>query len=372
MHDVRASEKYPYLLRERNEGYKIIIKEVTMPTKNNPLMRLLDESGPSGFEQPIRTLISKEIKEYVDEVRIDKFGNLIAHKKGKKPAVIIVAHMDEIGLLIKAISEEGHIYTASVGGIEPMTLLGERVQLKTKKGTIKGIITTKEIHNGDDIKKIPALRDVYVDTGLNRLALTKLGVGIGDYIHIMQHSTFLGNEKIICGKALDDRLGCYILLELAKRLQKNVCDLSYVFTVQEEVGLYGAKTSVYSMDPDWALVIDTTNADDYNQERYTKQIGRGPCITVKDSEMIGNKCLNDIFKELSKKTKIPIQLEITDFGTTDALSISVAKGGIPTGMVSVPVRNIHTASGIAHLDDINNAVKLIEILLRNPPKTCVT
>ena len=338
-----------------------------MAKKNNLLMKLLDESGPSGFEQPIREHISKEIRRYVTDIKTDKFGNLIAHKKGKSPKVMLVAHMDEIGLLIKNIIDDGHIYTAAIGGIEPSILLGERVRVKTKKGFIRGVITTKEIHNGDEVITVPTMKEIYVDTGLNKKELIKLGVEIGSYLHLITHSTVLGNDKIICGKALDDRLGCYVVLELARLLKKSKCDLYYVFTVQEEVGLYGSRTSIYTMDPDWALVIDTTAADDNFPDRATKLIGSGPCITIKDSDMIGNRYINDLFKEKAKKNKIPLQLEITDFGTTDALSISVAKGGIPTGLVSIPIRNIHTTAGIAHLDDINNAIKIIEIILKNHP-----
>ncbi len=284
---------------------------------------------------------------------------------------MLVAHMDEIGLLIKKISEEGHIYTSAVGGIDAITLLGERVWVKTAKGYAHGMVTTKEIHNGDEITAIPTFKDIYIDTGLSKRELIRRGVEIGTYLHLLRHSTALGNERIISGKALDDRLGCYILLELARRLPKKTPDIYFVFTVQEEVGLYGSKTSVYSMDPDWALVVDTTNADDCDIEHCTKQLGKGPCITIKDSDMIGNKCINDIFKEKAKKEKIPIQLEITDFGSTDALSISIAKGGIPTGVISIPVRNIHTNAGIAHMDDIKNAIKIIESLIKDAPKMCV-
>lgn len=338
----------------------------------NLLLKLINESGPSGFEKPIRDMIKREIKGYVHDIRVDKFGNLIAHKKGSSPTVMIVAHMDEIGLLVRSITDDGHIYTATVGGLEPLTLLGEKVKIKTKKGFIHGVVTSKEIHNGDEITAVPKMSDIYVDTGLALEALRKLGVELGDYLHIESEASFLGSEKIISGKALDDRLGCYVAIELAKLLKSNKqCDIYYVFTVQEEVGLYGSQTSVYSIDPDWALVVDTTNADDCTV-KCTKQIGGGPCIMVKDSDMIGNKCLNDIFKEKAKKHKIPIQMEITDFGTTDALSISVAKGGIPTGMISIPVRNIHTPNGIAHLDDIDRTIKLVELLLKNPPHTCIT
>lgn len=246
----------------------------------------------------------------------------------------------------------------------------EKIRVKTKTGFIHGTLTTKEIHNGDEIEDLPELKDMYVDTGLTKKELLKLGVERGTYLHLTSEASNLGSNKIISGKALDDRLGCYILIELAKKLKKAPCDIYYVFTVQEEVGFYGAKTSVYSIDPDWALVVEATNADDCTA-KCTKRIGEGPCITVKDSDVIGNKCLNDIFKEKAKKHNIPIQLEVSDFGTTDALGISVAKGGIPTSIISIAVRNIHTTHSIAHLDDITNAIKLLEVVLKKPPHTCV-
>ena len=335
------------------------------------LMKLINASGPSGFEKPIRHMIEKEIKKYVDEVKVDKFGNLIAHHKGKSPAVMLVAHMDEVGLMVRSISEGGWIYCEEVGGLEPITLMGEHVKIPTKKGFIRGIITTKEITGEEEMTQVPKMHDLIVDTGLTKKELKKLGVSIGEYMHIDAEAAYLGNNDIICGKALDDRLGCFILIELAKRLQKSKADLMFVFTVQEEVGLYGSKTSMYSINPDWALVVETTGCDDFDMDKYTKKLGGGPCITVKDADMIGNKCINDLFKEISRKKKIPIQLEVTDLGTTDALSISVAKGGIPTGVISIPIRNIHTTTSIAHRRDINHAIEIMNELLKNPPVLCI-
>lgn len=340
--------------------------------KKNLLQELINRSGPSGFEKPIRDFILQAIKPYVDEVSIDKFGNLLAHKKGKSPTVMLAAHMDEVGLLIHNITPEGHLLITSVGSIEPITLVGERVVIKTKKGLIRGVITTKEIHEGEEITALPTYKDLYIDAGIKRKELQRKGVEVGTYVHLASTMSFLGSEDIISGKALDDRLGCFVLIEVAKRLSKiPTCSIYYVFTVQEEIGLYGSKTSIYSIDPDWALVVDITNTDDSDFGKVTKQIGMGPCITIKDADMIGNRCINDIFKAVAKKYKIPIQLEITDYGSTDALSISVAKGGIPTGMLGVPIRNIHTTHGIASMTDINNSIKLVVELLKKPPHVCL-
>jgi endoglucanase len=338
------------------------------------LKRLSEERSTSGNERRIRTLIMKEIKKYVKNVKIDKFGNIIAHKKGNKPTVMLAAHMDEIGLMIKGISEKGNIYVSEIGGHEVISLIGQRISMRTKKGRIYGVVTLPEISDGEDAEEIGSVNNLIVDTGLSKKELKKLGVGIGTFIALEEDMTNLGSKDIICGKALDDRIGCYMLIELAKKLKSSKSDIYYVFTVQEEVGLYGSKTSVYAIDPDWAIVLDVTNANDAREHSHvtTKQLGKGPCITIKDADMIANVCIDDWLKDIAKKKKIPIQLDVSDVGTTDALSISVSKGGIPTTVVGVAVRNLHTTIGIASMRDIENGIKLLSELLKNPPKVCVT
>jgi len=335
------------------------------------LKKLIDVSGPSGNEQEVRNIIRNEIKNFVSEVYVDKFGNLIARKKGKKPTVMLVAHMDEIGIMIKNIDDKGHIHISDIGYIEPITLLGEKIRIKTNKDFIYGVITCKEISNDDPLEKLPKINDIFIDTGLSKEELIKEGVSIGSYLHLITESTFLGNKEFISGKALDDRIGCFILIELAKKLKNTGCEIYYVFTVQEEIGLYGAQTSVYGIEPDWALIVDTTNSEEFS-DRPSKILGAGSCIVVKDTEMVTNRCLNKWLIDTAKANKIPYQLEVTEKGVTDALQISVAKGGIPSTIVSVPVRNIHTTIGIASIKDVNNTIKLIELFLRKPPKSCLT
>ena len=339
------------------------------------LEKLTEAKGVSGNEQEIRKLILKEIKKYAKDVKIDKFGNIIAHKKGTGPKVMLAAHMDEIGLMVKSISDKGNIYCSEVGGHEPIGLIGQKIRIKAKKGFIRGIITIPALYDGEELdEELPVVEDLVVDTGLTKNQLKKLGIGIGSFIELEQKTEFLGSKDFICGKALDDRLGCYILLELAKKLQKTKSNIYYVFTVQEEIGLYGSKTSVYTIDPDWAIIVDVTNADDSSEHSHeiTKQLGKGPCITIKDAEMISNICIDDWLKKIAKKKKIPIQLDVSDTGTTDALTISISKGGVPSAVVGVAIRNLHTTIGIANLQDIKNAINLLAELLKNPPKKCVT
>jgi len=337
------------------------------------LKELMETTGASGHEQDVRNIIYREIKKYVKDVKVDKFGNLIAHKKGKGPTVLIAAHMDEVGLMIRHINEKGVIACSEIGGLEPVSLIGRIVTIKTKKGNINGVISISEINDDEILENLPKITDIFVDTGFTKTQLMKMGVEVGSFIEFVRLTRFLGKNELIVGKALDDRIGCYILIELAKKLKSAKDDVYFVFTVQEEVGLYGAKTSLYNINPDWAVAVDVTNADDSKTHFHeiTKEIGLGPCITIKDSEMISNVCIDDWLKEIARKKKIPIQLDVSDIGTTDALSISISKGGIPTAVVGVAVRNLHTTSGVASLKDIENAIKLLTELIKNHPKKCL-
>jgi tetrahedral aminopeptidase len=335
------------------------------------LMQLLDLNGPSGAEHNVRALITKEIKNYVDEISIDKMGNIVAHHKGNGSRVMLAAHMDEIGLMVKNINDNGFIEFTTVGSIEPITLIGQSVSIIDRKNNecCKGIISFKKLHNDDVIKKIPSIHEMYVDTGLSKKELKNKGIDIGNYIIPKHKSNYLGSKKIISGKALDDRVGCYILIKVIQMLKKSRLDAYYVFTVQEEVGLYGAKAAVYNINPDWGLAVDTTNCADADTANI---FGKGPFITIKDSELITNMCLDDWLKAIAKKKKIAYQLEVSDIGTTDATNIMLSRGGVPSTVVAVPIRNLHSTIGIAHEDDINNAILLLYYLLKYPPKVCIT
>jgi endoglucanase len=331
------------------------------------LEKLISTFGVSGNEEAVRNVIMEEIKNYVDEVFVDKLGNLIAHKKGERPRVMLAAHMDEIGLMVKGIEGRGRISFSCIGFLDPAMLLGERVHIETEKGIIHGVITCKEVNDGTILNHIPNLNDLFVDTGLNRIDLKKLGIEVGTFMALERDLYYLGSDKVICGKAFDDRIGCYVLIELAKKL-KETCknEMYYVFTIQEEIGLVGALTSAYIVEPDWAIVVDITEADDASGEA-TKTIGRGPCLTIKDAQIIGNKILNKHILEVAKKNKIYIQRDVSDEGTTDAASISVTKGGAPCAVLGVCVRNLHTATSVANRKDIEETIKVLEEMLKISP-----
>jgi len=335
------------------------------------LRKLVNAVSPSGDEAEVRAIIKKAISPYVDEIKIDTLGNLICHKKGKGHALGIAAHMDEVGLMIDRIDVDGYLKVSAIGGLDAITLVGQKVYILNKDNKIicNGVITFEEIQNGENPinYKVPTIEELYVDVGLTREACIKKGIDIGCYVVPHHDYSYLGSNHIISGKALDDRIGCYILIELARKLKNFDSNIYFIFTVQEEVGLYGAKTSIYHLDIDWGIAVDTTGTED-GTVGIQRMLGNGPVITFKDSEMIASRVINNHLEKIAKKYKIPLQKEVTSTGTTDALNIMLSKGGILSTVVGVSVRNIHSTVGIADLNDINNTILLLYQLLKNPPK----
>lgn len=336
--------------------------------KEDLLAELINLDGVSGDEKNIRDFIYKYSDKHCDKVTVDNMGNVICVKNGKRPAIMFMAHMDEIGLMVSSISKKGQISISPVGGIDPYILVGQKVHIKGEKNRIGGIITTSEILDGVDMNKDLTVDDLFVFTGLNKKELEEIGIEIGSYVHFSESSDFsnLGSKDMIGGKALDDRVGCYILLELMKKV-KSKNEIVFAFTVQEEVGLYGAKASVFSLEPDYAIAVDVTPHNGYDESIMLRN---GPVLTIKDAEMIANKCLVDDLKDSAKKAGVSIQLEVSESGTTDATSVFAAKGGIPSAVFGVAVGNIHASVSIACRKDIEGAIKVLTTFLKDPPKKC--
>ncbi len=332
------------------------------------LARLVAAMGVSGHEEQVRKIIESEIKGYVDEIHVDKIGNLIAHKWGQRPRVMLAAHMDEIGIMVKNIDDNGMMHCSLIGGINPAVIIGQNVRVHTKRGhSIHGVVTTTNLNDGWEKPQKKPIRtaDLLVDTGLTNTELKKRGVETGCLITPHQHLNFLGSNDIISGKALDNRVGCFVLIQLAKKLKEVQNDVYYVFTVQEEFGLFGSMMSAYKIEPEWSVAIDVTSTGEFSHPP-SKQLGKGTCLTLKDADTITNKKLNEWIKKIAKDNDIPLQLEVSDIGTTDAFSIAVTKGGVPATILSIPMRNLETAIGIVHKRDIASTIKLLEHLLRKP------
>jgi len=335
----------------------------------NLLEKLSNAHGISGYEGNIRDIIQKEVKPCVDEVRVDKFGNLIAIKKGKSPSVMLAAHMDEIGLMVKYIDDEGFIRFAKVGGWFDQTLVNQRVLLHTKKGTVAGVIGSKPVHvmEDEEKKKTIAAKDMFIDVGASsRDNALAMGIEPGVPASLDQRLVGLAND-CVTGKAFDDRAGDAVLITALQRIAglKIEPTVMAVFTVQEEVGLKGAKTSAFGLNPDVAVAIDTCIPGDHPGIKKTDsaiQIGQGPAIAVIDASgrgIITHPKVLEWLRETARAKGIACQLEVAEGGTTDATAISLTREGIPSGVISVATRYIHTPVEVLSLQDIGKTADLV-------------
>ena len=321
--------------------------------------QLTEVYGPSGREEQIREVIRAEVESLADEIRVDALGNLIALKKGtgQGKKVMLAAHMDEIGLIISHVDEKGFLRAQRIGGVDPITLTGGRVQFAD--GTIGVIAPEKR----PEFRKDPDLSKLYIDVGATSRAeaADRLGQAVG----FVRPFTDLGNRVV--AKAMDDRIGCVVLIETMRRLGNSPHDLYFVFTVQEEVGLRGAQTGAYGVDPDVGIAVDVTVAADTPEAyKMAMKLGHGPCIKVKDGRMLSHPGLKDLLIETAEANEIPYQLEVLAWGSTDAAAIQLSRGGVPAGCVSIACRYIHTPSEMVDIDDVENAVKLLLAVLEGP------
>ncbi|MFZ2499786.1 MAG: M42 family metallopeptidase [Methanosarcina sp.] len=333
------------------------------------LEKFTNAHGISGSEDNIRDLLEMELEPYVDTIRKDVMGNLIATRKGAGPSIMLAAHMDEIGLMVRYIDDNGFLRFVGIGGWFDQTLLNQRVIVHGKKGSIPGVIGSKPPHvmKDEDRKKPVKLEDMFIDIGAkDREDAENLGIEIGTTASIDREFVSLANGKVT-SKAFDNRAGVVILIEVMKRLSKHKIEANVyaVGTVQEEVGLKGAKTSAFGLSPNLALALDTTIPGDHpgiNKTDSCLEIGKGPVITVADASgrgLIAHPQVLKWLKETAAENKIPYQLGVGSGGTTDATSIHLTKEGIPTGTVSIATRYIHSPVEVLDTADVETCISLI-------------
>ncbi len=316
------------------------------------LNKLTQCYGPAGNEEKIRDLIIGEIKEYVDELKVDALGNLIARKIGDGKKLMFAAHMDEIGVIVTHIDKDGFLRFSNIGCVTPFYSLYQRVQFSNGTTGVLGYETKL-----DDMKDLK-LNKMFIDIGAKTKEEAEKLVNIGDAACFV--GDFSYKQTRITSKALDDRLGCYILIELIKSLKNINNDLYFVFTVQEELGLRGAKTSAFSVNPDYAIAVDVTRTGDTpNCTLMDLKIGKGPAIKIKDSSIITHPFVRNLMIETAKEINMPYQLEVLEKGGTDSGAIHLTRGGIPSGVLSIPTRYIHATCETVDEDDVINAIKLL-------------
>jgi len=337
------------------------------------LQKLSDAFGVSGFEGEVRGLIQGLIEPYVDEVRVDPLGNLIATKRGKSPFKLMLdAHMDEIGLMVSYIEKEGYLRFAALGGWDERIIPAQAVTIQTRKGEkLRGVIGSAPPHilKKEERERPFKLEELFIDIGAgSREEVEGRGIRIGDPA-VIDYPFERLNELYVRGKALDDRVGCAVLIRVLEGLKDEEPAFTLVcnFAVGEEVGLRGARTAAYRIEPDLAIALEgTIGADTPGIAEHKRPVvlGRGPALTVADRSIIVDRGLLEALEQAAEENTIPYQYKLPIYGGTDAGEIHLSRGGVRAAVVSVPCRYIHSPHTVMRLDDFTNTVRLIEAFLR--------
>ena len=322
-------------------------------------------SGVSGDEENVRDVILSQIKNHADKIEIDNLGNIIAFKKGKNRAnkkLMVSAHMDEVGLIATYVTSEGYIKFSAVGGIDEKILPGKTVLIGKKK--IPGVIGVKPIHllDSDERLKNIKVEDLYIDVGAKNKEQVLEYISLGDYICF--DSSFNLNGNIVMSKALDDRIGCLILIDLIKK--DLPFDVYFSFVVQEEIGLRGSAVASYKINPDSAIVVETTTAADiHGSDNKVCSINEGAVVPFMDRATVYNREYYNLAFSLAKKYKLKIQTKSAISGGNDAGSIHKTRGGVKTVAVSTPCRYLHSFFTLASVKDIESTENLVFRLIEN-------
>ena len=331
------------------------------------LRQLIASSGPSGFEQSVQQVIREEVGSYTDEIRTDVHGNVIAalHPTGQ-PRVMLTAHCDEIGFLIRYIDDQGFLYFAPIGGFDTATLAAERVLIQTPTGTVSGVIGRKPIHtlHGEERNKLPDISEMWIDIGVANKEEAQHLVPLGSPVTRAAQLAPLHGDLVV-SRALDDRAGIFTVIEAMRRIYEQrealQAGVFFVSAVQEEVGSRGATTSAYSVAPLIAIAVDVTFTSDHpgmsKQEIGEVRLNGGPVITVGGNI---NPCVYELLVKAATEAGIAYQIDPQAASTyTDTDTVQIARGGIATGLVSIPCRYLHTGSEMASLKDMDEAANVL-------------
>jgi len=341
------------------------------------LRELTEARGVPGYEDRIREIVRRELGPATDELRGDGMGNVVATRHGDADFEVAVAtHMDEIGFMVRHVTEEGFAQLDALGGWDPRVLRAQRVTIHTTDGDVPGVLGSVPPHTmGDEEReKTSEVKDVHVDLGLDG-ETARERVRPGDLVTMDQRTEIVGEH--VTGKALDDRVCLFAMIEAARRLasaddeDEDDTDsprptIHFAATVQEEVGLRGAKALGVDLDPDLAIALDVTVANDvpgFDEGEYVTELGAGVAIKLKDSSVITNPKVTDRLRDLATEREIPYQLEVLPAGGTDTAGFQTAAGAKPVGALSIPTRYLHTVTESAHHADIAAAIDLLTAAL---------
>ncbi|MFD2761787.1 M42 family metallopeptidase [Lentibacillus juripiscarius] len=336
---------------------------------NTMLKDLTDARGIPGNEKEPREVMEKYISPYADDVYTDNLGSLIAKKSGDVdgPKIMVAGHLDEVGFMVTRIDDNGFIYFQTVGGWWEQVMLAQRVTIMTAKGDITGLIGSKPPHvlSSEERKKPVKIKDMFIDIGAaDREEAQEFGVRPGDSIVPYFEFTQMKNEKMLMAKAWDNRIGCAIAIEVLKQLkeEKHPNTVYGVGTIQEEVGLRGARTSAHAIKPDIGFGVDVGIAGDMpgvSDKEADSKLGKGPQIIIYDASMVPSMGVRDLVVDTADEKNIPYQFASMAGGGTDSGSIHLTADGVPSLSITIATRYIHSHAAILHRDDFENAVKLI-------------
>jgi putative aminopeptidase FrvX len=328
------------------------------------IKKLVETPAPSGYESQVRDLVKREIEALVDELYVDRLGNLIARKGAPEPnglKVMLAAHLDEVGLAATHIDEQGFVRFLPVGALSPLTCLGSRVQFLSGA---TGVIGAERLA---DENKTPTFEQLFIDLGWSSRA--ECPVRVGDEAVFVQPFVDLG-ERLV-GKALDDRVGVALLVEVLRQMHEKKIQtphgLFFVFSVQEQVGARGAITAAYGVDPDLGIAVDATPSGDTPAGyKLTASLGKGPAIRVRDGSTLFDASIVDWMVGTAEAARLPYQLEVVEKEYTGGRAIQLSHAGVPVGCLSLPCRYLHTASEMVDYQDLQNGVRLMLELLHKP------
>ncbi len=322
------------------------------------IKKLTEAYGPSGREEEVHNLILHELEGYIDGYKFDNVGNLLVWKTGTSgKKVLFDAHADEIGLVVTNIDERGFLRVESVGGVPPHAYVGHRVRFLNAIGVVYVEGETEEERKKNFTNL--SLDNMFVDIGAKSKDEAMKLVPIGSFG--VYDSYFYKNGDLLISKAMDDRIGCAVIVEIFKRIKKPHNTIIGSFTVQEETGLVGASVAAYSLVPDVCIAIDVTDSSDYPKsfKRHSMALGKGPAIKIKDRASISNRSIVEKLVQIAEQEKIPYQMEVLTFGGTNAAVLQKTRSGIPSATVSIATRYVHSPSEIVSLKDVENTVELL-------------
>jgi len=330
------------------------------------LERLSNAFGISGREDEVREIVKEELKGLCDEVWVDNLGSVIGHRKGSPPRLVLDAHIDEVGFMVNHIDKEGFVRVLPVGGVDQRVFYAQRVKIFGRK-LIKGVVGSTPPHltrgQQSELGRVPEIEDCFIDTGLPRDVVLK-NVRVGDYVGFDSH--FFDNGESLFGKAFDDRIGVFAMIEGLKAAKESSADLYLVGAVQEEIGVRGASASAFSVAPDLAIALEGTIANDcpgVPQEKRLARHGLGPELRIMDRTMLADRDLVDYISTLGDKRGIPYQLIVKKAGSTDARAYQIARAGVKAAAISCPVRYIHSPVGIARQADVAATVSRVTAVI---------